>query len=248
MKAKYTWKPDIPDRRDYKLMVPKKIALPTKVDLRNKMSPVEDQGQLGSCTGNAIAGALEYLENKNLPKTKFVDISRLFIYYQERLIEGTVSQDAGAMIRTGVKVCAKIGACDEALWPYLINKFTRSPPVKAYTDAAKRKITQYQRVTSLQGLKYSLSQGFPVVFGFSVYDGFESDEVAKTGILNVPAEGETMLGGHAVLCVGYDDSIERIIVRNSWGPNWGMKGYFTMPYEYINDRDLSDDLWSIQKM
>ncbi len=248
IKAKrYAWKPDVPDQRDLIFKVPKKLALPTRVDLRPFMSAVEDQGDLGSCTGNAIAGAIEFLMNKTLPKSSYADVSRLFIYYQERVLENTVNEDSGAFIRDGVKACAKWGACSEIVWPYDISKFAKKPSTKAYQDALKRKITKYQRVTSLEALKTSLANGYPVVFGFSVYESFESYAVANTGIVNMPSKRESLLGGHAVLCVGYDDASKRIIVRNSWGTEWGMAGYFTLPYDYITNSNLSDDFWSIQK-
>jgi C1A family cysteine protease len=92
-----------------------------------------------------------------------------------------------------------------------------------------------------------MADGFPFVFGFTVYDSFESDQVAKTGILNMPKPDEPEVGGHAVMGVGYDDAKKRLLVRNSWGADWGMKGYFTMPYDYVASRDLSDDFWTIRK-
>jgi C1A family cysteine protease len=245
MKRVYTWKPDIPDHRDHPLSL-STVALPRMVDLSQQMPPVEDQGRLGSCTGNAIAGALEFLEGKT-PDKQFFDVSRLFIYYQERVIEGTVLWDEGAMIRDGVKACAKVGYCTEEKWPYMISKFDRKPPRAAYADAAKRKITEYLRASTLDDFKAALASGFPVVFGFSVYKSFESAQVAQTGDVSMPSGNDAMLGGHAVLMVGYDDDTGRVRVRNSWGTDWGDKGYFTMPYEYVADRNLSDDFWVIRK-
>lgn len=243
---RYTWKPDVPDHRDhvFKLATPPDI-LP-HVDLRPLCSTVEDQGNLGSCTGNAIAGALEYLERLNGADTA-VDVSRLFIYYQERVIENTVKQDAGAMIRDGVKACANVGYCWEKFWPYKITKFAAKPPAAAYKDAATRKITQYLRVTNLDDLTHALASKYPVVFGFSVYESFESADVAKTGVMPMPDKSEKLLGGHAVLAVGYDMPSQRLIVRNSWGPDWGQAGYFTMPFDYVTNRHLSDDFWVIKK-
>ena len=97
-------------------------------------------------------------------------------------------------------------------------------------------------------MKGCLAEGFPFVFGFSVYESFESDEVTKTGVAPMPAKGETLMGGHAVLAVGYDDSDERLLVRNSWSEGWGMKGYFTLPYGYLTERALSSDFWSIRSV
>lgn len=243
----YNWQPDLPDVRDHIFIPSSTIVakLPTSVDLRSKCSPVEDQGQLGSCTGNALAGALEFLEG--VDGVPFKDVSRLFIYYNERALEGTIGTDSGAYIRDGIKALAVNGACTEKLWPYKISKFATKPTKACYTDGAKRTITSYQRITDLNSMKSCLAAGYPFVFGFTVYDGFESAQTAQTGVLNMPAKGEAVLGGHAVLCVGYDDATQRVIVRNSWGPNWGQKGYFTMPYAYISNKGLADDMWTIRK-
>lgn len=245
MKRRYTWRPDLPDHRDHLLQANGAKRRPVRVDLRAGCSPVEDQGNLGSCTGNAWAGALEFLELKS--GVPFVDISRLFIYYQERSIEGTVREDAGAEIRTGAKALAKVGACSEPVWPYQVKRFAVKPPADAYADAAKRRITEYLRCDGLAACLESLAEGFPVVFGFSVYSDFEGERVARTGVLNTPQPGERMLGGHAVLMVGYDDTTQRVLVRNSWGAKWGIRGYFTMPYGYIAHPGLADDFWTVRR-
>jgi C1A family cysteine protease len=244
----YGWKPDIPDQRDmmYGALYRIPPTLPAHVDLRPECPPVEDQGQLGSCTAHALTGALEVLEKKdNLPV--LVHMSRLFVYYNERMIEHSVKSDNGAMIRDGIKTLVKQGVCTEKKWPYVISKFTNKPPKACYKEGADHQITSYQRVETLDQMRSCLAEGFPVVFGFTVYEGFESQAVAKSGIVNMPAAGEKAIGGHAVLGVGYDDIEQRIIVRNSWGPDWGMKGYFTMPYAYISNRNLSDDFWTIRR-
>jgi C1A family cysteine protease len=204
---KYGWAPDLPDYRDHLYSAPQPVLakLPPKKDLRSGCPPVYDQGQLGSCTANAISGAIQF-EQKKQGVTIFGP-SRLFIYYNERDMEGTVNSDAGAQIRDGVKSVATLGVCPETEWPYDINKF---------------------------------------VFGFTVYDAFESQEVAKTGVLNMPGPKEKVQGGHAVLAVGYDDATQRFTVRNSWGKDWGIKGYFTIPYTYLTTTDLADDFWTIR--
>jgi C1A family cysteine protease len=151
------------------------------------------------------------------------------------------------MIRNGIKVVAKLGAPPETDWPYDIEKFTEKPPATAFSDAAKNQVTSYHRVSRvLNQFKGCLASGYPFVFGFTVYDAFESAHVAHTGHLNMPQPGESVAGGHAVLAVGYDDVHQRFIVRNSWGPHWGMKGYFTMPYQYFMEPNLSDDFWTIR--
>ncbi|NVN89272.1 MAG: C1 family peptidase [Desulfuromonadales bacterium] len=246
-KVIYGWLPDIPDNRDHLYGVVRKIPakLPAKIDLRKGCSPVEDQKELGSCTANALAGALEFLMNKD--KAPYVDISRLFIYYNERVMENSIRTDSGAMIRDGIKTLVKQGACSEKSWPYDITRFASKPPKPCYTEALEHQILSYARINTLDEMRACLAEGYPFVFGFSVYEGFESQQVAKTGVLDLPKQGEKMVGGHAVLGVGYDDAAKRFMVRNSWGTDWGKKGYFTMPYEYVADRNLSDDFWTIRR-
>src|SRR6266403_2468942 len=242
----YGWLPDLPDHRDlfYSAVAPRLVSPPAKVDLRSKCSPVEDQGQLGSCTANALVGALEFLEIKD--GAPFVDLSRLFVYYNERMIEGTVNQDSGAFIRDGIKSLAKLGVCTETEWPYKISMFTKKPTPACYRSAKKHRILSYHRISTTDEMRTCLAEGFPFVFGFSVYSSFESVTVARSGVLNMPTKNERVVGGHAVMAAGYDDTQQRFIVRNSWGTDWGQKGYFTMPYLYLGSRNLSDDFWTIR--
>jgi C1A family cysteine protease len=173
--------------------------------------------------------------------------SRLFIYYNERAIEGTIDQDAGAEIRDGVKACAKLGVALEADWPYYTVQFKKRPALNVFNDALTRQITSYQRVDQkLTAMQNCLAQGFPFVFGFTVYESFTDQRCDQTGILNMPKPNEKMDGGHAVLCVGYNNRTKRFLVRNSWGANWGQKGYFTMPYDYLLNSDLASDFWTIR--
>lgn len=248
VKRIYNWVPDRPDHRDFDwLEHGEKIrgnSLPARADLRILMSPVEDQGNLGSCTANAFAGNLEFLANR---AGKTFDASRLFIYWNERAAEGTVGEDSGAIIRDGIKTLAKFGVCDEPLWPYVIRKFKQKPPAPAYKAALARKIQKYIRCRTLYETRACLAAGFPVVFGFTVYESFESDKVARTGVVPMPSKDEQVLGGHAVLAVGYDDKHKQLLVRNSWGPKWGQHGYFAMPYDYVANPDLADDFWSVRQ-
>ncbi len=242
----YGWVQDEADSRDLFFSVPELVeGLPSSVDLRAQCPPVYDQGQLGSCTANAIAGAVEF----DLRKQKLADFapSRLFIYYDERQMEGTVSQDAGAQIRDGMKSVAKQGVCPESEWPYDITRFAHKPPSKCYQDALKTVSLVYKRVpNSLPAIKSVLALGFPVVFGFTVYESFESQQVAQTGIMPLPRPGEQVLGGHAVVWVGYNDATQRFLVRNSWGSGWGEAGYFEMPYAFVAGN--CSDLWTISSV
>lgn len=245
MKRNYGWKPDIPDQRDYAYKVGRVPVLPTRADLRPFCPPVQDQGELGACTAHAIVAAMGVCDRKSVGRS-LLDYSRLFLYYAERAMEGTVRSDAGAFIRDGIKVAVKQGVCAETLWPYDVAQFRKKPSKGCYGDAMTRKAASYQRIGSLSALRSCLAEGFPVVFGFSVYESFESDAVARSGMLPMPEKNERMLGGHAVLAVGYDDAAELVVVRNSWGETWGTAGYFHMPYKYITNRSLSDDFWTLR--
>ena len=249
MKIKrYGWWPDIPDHRDHKFAAKPYLlaALPPKVDMRAACPPVYDQSDLGSCTGNAGAGAYQFEQMKQ-DVANFVP-SRLAIYYWEREEEGTVSEDSGATIRTCLKVLASYGAPPETMWPYDVNKFADKPPQAVEDEGQKHQVLRYMRLNSsdITALKGCLAEGYPFIFGFAVYSGFESSTVALTGNADLPGPGEQQLGGHAVMCVGYDDAEQRFIVRNSWGDGWGQHGYFTLPYEYLTRNDLSDDFWTIR--
>jgi C1A family cysteine protease len=241
---KYGWIKDTPDARDKKYAKPRGLKRPKKVDLRSACSPIEDQKSTGSCTANAAVGLLEFLEIKD--NVLFKDFSRLYVYYNERVIDGTVDEDAGSQLRTAAKALAQWGACNEKLWPYDEKKFTKKPPAKCYTDGEKHKITVYRRLDSLDDILDCLAEGYPVMFGFEVYECMQSLEVAKTGHLPMPKPNEELIGGHAVVFVGYDVDKKLFIVRNSWGPGWGDKGYFYMPFSYITE-GLASDFWTIRK-
>lgn len=246
VKRSYGYIKDSMDSRDLRKVFNVFTHENTKsIDLRNQCPSVYDQGALGSCTANAIAGAYEFDMMKEQEKNIFVP-SRLFIYYNERKMEGNVSSDAGAEIRDGIKSVNKQGVCDEKEWPYDISKFTNEPPQKLYDEAKHHLAVKYERVEQdLKHMKECLIQGFPFVFGFTVYESFESQEVANTGNMPMPKKGEEVLGGHAVMAVGYDDTKNVMIVRNSWEATWGDKGYFYMPYDFIKSEDCSD-FWCIQ--
>jgi C1A family cysteine protease len=248
----YGYKKDPEDPRDfvYHAVHQSKEQLPTSVDLRKYCSPVRDQGQLGSCTGFSMAtGLREFLEIKNT--NKLTVLSPLFLYYEERKLEGTVKQDAGAYIRDGMKVLATLGCTPERYQPYVISNYKKAPTKTALKNAPKYKITSYARINTLMDMKSSLAINNAFVFGFDVYESFESQAVANTGKVPMPKNGEQLLGGHAVLAVGYKDDPSwqgggYMIVKNSWSTSWGDQGYFYMPYAYMAS-DMVSDVWTASK-
>ncbi|MGH7723205.1 MAG: C1 family peptidase [Candidatus Dormibacteria bacterium] len=246
--ANFGWVRDLPDHRDRYWHAPALASaqLPPMVDLRPQCPPVYDQGELGSCTANAIAGAVQFDEIRSGIAPTWTP-SRLFIYYNERALEGTAGRDSGAQIRDGIKVIAAQGVCPESDWPYDITRFAEKPPAQAYADAVHDRVGAYQRLTqSLVPLKACIASGFTFVFGFTVFSSFEGSRVASTGDIPMPQPSESMVGGHAVLCVGYDDGGGVFIIRNSWGAAWGATGYGFMPYAYMLDPGLAADFWTIQ--
>jgi C1A family cysteine protease len=244
---RFGWVPDLPDQRDFAFRVPPRVvvSLPPRVDLRPQMPPVYDQGQLGSCTSNAIGGAFEF----ELLKQKEPDFipSRLFIYYNERVIERTVDTDSGAQLRDGMKTLAKQGVCPEPMWPYVLSEFATKPTPECYAEAKKHLGVTYMRVEQdVAQMRGCIAAGYPFIFGFTVYESFESAAVARTGTVPMPEGDERTLGGHAMCVVGYDNPKKLFIVRNSWGASWGKNGYGTMPYAYFTNTDLSADFWTLR--
>lgn len=241
---KYGWIPSLPDPRDFKFKITAPVALPESVDLSPCCPEVYNQGDLGSCTANAIAAAYEYKLMKQ--GLRVFTPSRLFIYFNERSLEGTLKFDSGAMIRDGLKALNKIGVCDEKIWPYDISQFKKTPSNDCFIEGLKNLITQYETLNNnLYTIQQCLAKDTPFVFGFTVYESFESEEVAATGIMPMPDNSETSLGGHAVMACGYDNEKKVVKVRNSWGDSWGDKGYFYMPYDYITNPQLCSDFWAI---
>ena len=243
---KYGWIRDHSDKRDkYKLFT--EYSNFSQIDLREKCPDIYTQGKIGSCTANALAAAYEFDLMKQ-KKDVFIP-SRLFIYYNERVLENTVESDSGAQIKDGIKTLSKQGVVPEEYWTYDISKFRIKPPNDVYTRALNYKNIIYSRVQqNLDDIREVLHRGTPISFGFTVYESFEHESITETGMMTMPRDNEKMLGGHAVLAVGYNDSLKVIILRNSWGDKWADKGYFYMPYDYIVNKDLASDFWVIERL
>lgn len=242
----FGWRRDLPDRRDFSFYPAPSLTekLPAKVDLRPNFDfPIYNQGQLGSCTANAIGAAVQYEMHKQGQKDWTP--SRLFIYFNERLIEGNPWSDSGAQIRDGMKVVNQLGYPPEEVWPYAVNQFAVRPSLSVYTRAHNTRVTQYLRVYQDVGiLKSCLASGFPFVGGITVYSSFP--QTGNWGVVPMPGPDDSVEGGHALIFVGYDDGPKTFTFRNSWGPDWGNGGYGTIPYDYLHDPNLSADFWTVR--
>lgn len=237
------------------MKLPISNKLPGVINLRNQMPPVYDQASLGSCTAQAFCGLIAYVQPS-------FNASRLFLYYCERVLGKTVDIDSGATLSDGIQSLQKNGVCLERMWPYIISKFAVKPPDICFKDALNHQALKIQNInsSSLSAMKNCLvyglrganspkgPKGLPFVIGFLVYSSFESQQVAKTGIVPMPKPGEECLGGHAICVVGFDDSKKWFICRNSWGSGWAIGGYFYMPYAYLSNPNLATDAWTITLM
>jgi len=213
--------------------------LPPKIDLRPYMTRVEDQGQIGSCVANATAGAYEYLYKAYTDED--IDVSRLFVYYNGRVLQGTDQIDSGLACESAIKVVLDNGVCTEDTWRYSPDNVFREPSNNAYDEATAFRVESYMQVPwSLTTWKHVLAHGYPIIFGVNIYTSFQT-EGGKKGLIPMPdKDNEKMEGGHSMLCVGYSDEHEVFIVRNSWGPHWGDMGYCYIPYAYMEDDQLND--------
>lgn len=233
--------------RDAQASIPAVTSLPSQVDLSTQadMPPVYAQGDLNSCTGNAIAAAVDF--DNHVQTQQFLGPSRMWIWYQARVIEGTAGQNVGVQIRDGAKVVASLGVCPESDWPYDPAADTQAPPQADYSAALGDRVLTYAAVPQLLWpIKSVLASGRPVTFGFTVYSSFESGQVAVSGIVPMPSPDESVIGAHSVVLVGYNDAVDRFRVRNSWGTTWGQDGYFEMPYLYVTSASLASDFWVLQ--
>ena len=241
---------DVHDDRDYRILFDAE-NLPNKVDLRSQSPYVFDQGPMPSCTANAVAIIFDWIQDRNYKNDvnakKFIP-SRLFLYYNTRKLEGNQLKLTGSSIRNCILSAINIGVCSEEFWPYDVQKYKTEPIASSYTNAKKNLITKYARVDIDEyQIKLCLKQGNPIVFGLMVYNNWFFDpKIRQTGYVSLPKPSDKQVGGHAMVIVGYDDKIKQFIVQNSWGKNWGDKGFCYIPYEYILNRTLAWDFWVIK--
>ncbi len=219
-------------------------GLPDTIDLSKNMDYIYNQYDLGSCTANSLAWAFRYKQGSK------INPSRIFIYYNERFLDfkegdNDVSIDDGSTLQQGITVLKKYGVCDEKYCPYIIDDFAKKPSHEAYVNAELNQIIDYGIVPQdLYSMKKCLAEGNPFVFGIYVFDSF--DYVGNNGIVPDPnTQTESILGGHALIAVGYDDNTQMFKFANSYGRSWGDNGYGYISYNYLTNRDITDDLWTI---
>lgn len=242
---RYGWNKDNDDTRDIHFIPSDNIVFNRKFSLRKNMPPVLNQGKLGSCTSSSICNAISFCEiinNKNTYRPKSI----LFNYYNQREMNGYINEDLGASIRNSIKSINKHGVCFEETWPYDITQFTEKPPPNCYKEARNHKIVKYERISpNINDIKSAIISGFPVIFGFIVFDSIEKPTTTRSGIIPIPSSNSKKLGGHCVLCCGWDDSRRLFEIMNSWGTEWGNNGYGWISYDYIINSKLSSDFWKI---
>lgn len=232
-----------PDRRDHRIgLLNTKSKILSAVNLKANLPYVFDQGQIGSCTANSAGSMFSWVVNKN--KGGVFVPSRMFLYYNTRMLQGTISYDSGASLRDTMKALKNYGVCGEATWPYLYDKLFATPTQTCYDEGSLRQAISYASVPISLNTMKTIVQNRPFVLGISVYSSFYNPNVARSGIVPIPdIRKERLLGGHAILVMGYDDRRQSFLCRNSWGTSWGMKGDFYLPYAYATNRKLAFDAW-----
>lgn len=247
-RRRYGWRPSHsdPDERVFEVAEPP-TTIPASADLSGPpLEPAYDQGDLGACGPNALSKLIRFCQAKSGVANPS-DPSRLYAYYNARALMGTTRQDSGVSNKVMLKAVAQYGWCDEAKWPYNVRRFTARPTATCYTQGRSRLVSDYGQVPqTLTAMKTCLASGHPFIFGFTVYESFESSQVAHTGDVPMPGQAEAVLGGHDVLIVGFDDATQKFKFLNSWGPGWGNRGYGTIPYAYATNPGLASDFWTIR--
>ena len=217
--------------------------LPLTVDLRAKMPPIDDQLSLGACSADAIVAAVEYKRPELIG-------SRLFVYYNERLLKQRVSTDSGSSIENGMKAVSIYGVCEESLYPYRVDHFTDVPSAEAYANGLLHRVLDYKQIDlDMNAMKNCLVSGTPFIASIVIYSSFQhSGEAHANQVIPMPLSKDENLGGHAVLICGYDDTKQSWILRNSWGTSWGLKGYCYLPYVYLLDSSLCSECWAVNSV
>jgi len=212
------------------------------INLKSKFPNVYDQGKIGSCTAIALCSIYEY------DTTNFIG-SKLFLYYNERLLINQTENDSGAYIKDGIECLKTYGICEEKYWKYTIDNLFKEPSKEAYNNAKNNYLIEGINIPNeLEIIKYWLNKNEPIALSIAIYSNFMNFSSARTGKIGIPRENDKFIGGHAIVLCGYDENKKEFILRNSWGIYWGDNGYFYLPYDYITNKDLCNDLWIIRKI
>jgi C1A family cysteine protease len=246
IRAAYGFKPSSLDHRDLKFGVTAPTALPPVVDLSTAINWVYDQEQQSSCVGNSTTSLIRFRRlQQKLPE---IDPSRDFIYWQARAIENDTTRDEGCQIRSAMQAVSKAGYCPESMFPFNTHDVFTAPSTEACNNASHNLVTEYVTINQdHNSLRASLAANTPYVCGIEVCQSFESNQVAQTGLVPMPTNSDPVVGGHAVFCVGYNDQTQYYKFLNSWGADWGQKGYFFLPYAFVESADLTTDFFTINK-
>lgn len=241
---------DRPSALDWKYRPSPAIArrLPLVVDLRRHCPPIYDQLHLNSCSAHALAAAFRFDDIKE-GRPDDPAPSRLFIYYNERVVANVVADNAPVGLRDGYRAIARFGACAEPMWPYAVRRFRRKPTPACYRSALGHRAIEYFRLDrALWKLRACLAAAYPFVFGLAVHRSTLSRAVKRTGVVPVPTRRDAFVGGHAVLAVGYRLADRQCIIRNSWGRSWGDGGYGYLPFEFVASSALTWDFWTMRRV
>jgi C1A family cysteine protease len=235
---KLTWKKSPKDKRDLLFKAHPKATGPIleQSDFKYLDSPIEDQGQTGSCVGNSTVSCLEYLQNKH--GRTFTDMSRMMLYYQARAEQGWQNTDDGCYIRDAIKVANRDGVCHESLWPFDPKLLYTKPTPECFANAQEHQLVEYYKVTTLDEVLIAISAGLPIVFGIQLYPQFM--EVGKDGMVKKPGCFDRSIGGHAMKISGHSMKHELLTVKNSWSRGWGDNGYCYIPFKYFKSK--ADDM------
>lgn len=242
----FGWLKDPPDPRDYRYGPPSAVltrAFAAKVDLRREMPPIFDQGQLGSCSANAANACVAHAERK-AKDPDYGKLSRLWTYWYAREKINATESDSGSFIRDNFKIISERGVPREMYWPYAIEHFRERPPERV--SALQHQVLEYRSIldSSEQDMLACLNEGYPFAFGFPVYESFLS--IGSDGKWN-PQSGESIIGYHAVVAVGYDFSSDgNWVIRNSWGLGDGDRGHFYVPRNFMVANAF--DCWTVRRV
>jgi C1A family cysteine protease len=234
---------DVRDRRDRRF-APSIKRLPPTADLSRFCGKVYDQYRTQSCSANALASALTLDANQR--DEKLAPPSRLYIYYNARALTNTQTSDSGTTIRNAIKAFARQGACAEAQWPFRKRDITKRPVHACYRDANRLAVSYRRIAQEINDLRAALAQGHAFIFGIQAY-AQPFTEAAKTARLGLPRKSDTLIGGHALIAVGYDSTKKSFLVRNSLGRTYARDGFFWIPDAYFTDADLTYDFWTVAR-